>query len=120
MSVFRPGDVSYLRIPAPDPALLAAFYESVFGWQRGAGERSSFADASGQLIGHFMPEHAVAGEAGFRPYVYVESVEQTIVKLTASGGEILEPPYPEGNLVVATFRDPAGNVLGIWQRLGAH
>jgi hypothetical protein len=24
-------------------------------------------------------------------------------------------PYPEGDLWVATFRDPAGNVLGVWQ-----
>jgi predicted enzyme related to lactoylglutathione lyase len=26
------------------------------------------------------------------------------------------PPYPEGNLTVATFRDPTGNTIGIWQQ----
>jgi predicted enzyme related to lactoylglutathione lyase len=24
-------------------------------------------------------------------------------------------PYPEGDLWVAVFRDPSGNVLGVWQ-----
>ena len=33
VSVFRPGDVSYLRIAAPDPARSAAFYSAVFGWK---------------------------------------------------------------------------------------
>jgi hypothetical protein len=27
---------------------------------------------------------------------------------------IVHGPYPEGDLWVATFRDPAGDVLGIW------
>ena len=30
--VFRVGGVSYLRIPAQDPHIAAAFYQSVFGW----------------------------------------------------------------------------------------
>ena len=33
ISVFRPGDVSYLRIAAPDPARSAGFYSAVFGWR---------------------------------------------------------------------------------------
>ena len=31
-------------------------------------------------------------------------------------GEIVESAYPEGDLSVATFRDPAGNFVGVWQR----
>jgi len=30
-TVFRPGGVSYLRIPAPDPKSAADFYAGVFG-----------------------------------------------------------------------------------------
>jgi predicted enzyme related to lactoylglutathione lyase len=118
VTVFRPGDVSYLRIPARDPAIAGAFYEAVFGWHLRDGHATGFADASGHVIGHFLPDHEVAGEAGVRPYVYVESVEETTAKLNEHGGEIVTPPYREGNLVVATFRDPMGNVLGIWQRRG--
>jgi len=32
------------------------------------------------------------------------------------GGVIVTPLYPEGDLCVATFRDPAGNQIGVWQR----
>jgi predicted enzyme related to lactoylglutathione lyase len=31
-------------------------------------------------------------------------------------GEIAREPYPEGDLWVATFRDPAGNEVGVWQQ----
>jgi hypothetical protein len=29
--------------------------------------------------------------------------------------ELATEPYPEGSLWIATIRDPAGNVIGIWQ-----
>jgi len=51
-----------------------------------------------------------------RPYIYVDDVQQTLAKLTSLGGVTVKPPYLEGNLTVATFRDPAGNVIGIWQQ----
>jgi uncharacterized protein len=68
------------------------------------------------VIGHFVSDIAIAGEYGVRPYVYVEDVEQTLAKLSSLGGSSVTPPYPEGNLKVATFRDLAGNVVGIWQQ----
>jgi len=116
-SVFRPGGVSYLRIPAPDPPRLAAFYETVFGWRlRGDPGRPSFDDGSGHVIGHFVPDVPVAGEGGFRPYVYVASVDATIAAALAAGGEVETEPYPEGDLTVAVLRDPVGNVVGVWQK----
>jgi len=50
------------------------------------------------------------------PYIYVGRIDDTLERITAHGGELVTPPYPEGDLWVATFRDPAGNVLGVWQR----
>jgi predicted enzyme related to lactoylglutathione lyase len=49
-----------------------------------------------------------------RPYIYVEDVDETLQAVTSNGGEIDMPPRPEGTLRVATFRDPEGNVLGVW------
>jgi predicted enzyme related to lactoylglutathione lyase len=115
--VFRAGGISYLRIPAADPFRSAAFYAAVFGWTvRSDRDDPAFEDGSGHVIGHFSAEHEVAGEAGFRPYVFVESVDETLEKVAAEGGEVVTPPYPEGDLRVAVFRDPAGNVLGVWER----
>jgi uncharacterized protein len=115
-TVFRPGGVSYLRIPAPDPQRTATFYAAVFGWTIDNDRESpSFADGSGHVIGHFMPDLAVAGDAGVRPYVYVDNVQQTLEQALANGAEVAAEPYPEGNLIVATLRDPAGNEIGVWQ-----
>ena len=114
--VFRVGGISYLRIPAPDPQASAAFYEAVFDWTvRVDREDPAFEDGSGHVIGHFSAEHGVAGDGGVRPYIFVENVDETLEKVVAQGGEIATVPYPEGDLWVALFRDPAGNVVGVWQ-----
>jgi uncharacterized protein len=114
--VFRPGGVSYLRIPARDPRLLARFYETVFGWTvRLEPKNPSFEDGSGHVIGHFMDSLPAAGEAGVLPYVFVDRVDDALQRALANGAEIVTPPYPEGDLWVASFRDPSGNVIGVWQ-----
>jgi uncharacterized protein len=77
----------------------------------------SFEDRTGHVIGHFMADLPVAGEAGVLPYVFVERVDETLENVVAQGGEVVTPPYREGDLRVATFRDPAGNVIGVWQQV---
>jgi predicted enzyme related to lactoylglutathione lyase len=115
--VFRVGGISYLRIPAEDPQRSARFYRDVFGWRiDDARADPSFEDGSGHVIGHFVRDLRVAGEAGIRPYIYVERVDDTLQKALAGGGDVVIEPYPEGDLWVAGFRDPAGNVIGVWQR----
>jgi hypothetical protein len=115
--VFRVAGVSYLRVPATDPQLSAAFYEAVFGWAVDADrDDPSFEDGTGHVIGHFVADLPVAGDGGVRPYIFVESVEETLDKVATQGGALAAAPYPEGDLRVATFRDPAGNEIGVWQR----
>jgi predicted enzyme related to lactoylglutathione lyase len=89
----------------------------VFGWSVDA-ERDNprFEDGTGHVIGHFMADLPVAGEAGVMPYVFVEHVDEPLETVVGQGGEVVTPPYQEGTLRVATFRDPAGNVVGIWQK----
>lgn len=119
-SVYRPDSVSYLRIPAPDTGAAAAFYEAVFGWQvRRSGSRGNpaFTDGSGHVIGHWVDDRSVTGPgAGVIAYLYVDDVAVTLEKVVANGGARATPSYPEGNLIVATFTDPAGNEIGVWQR----
>jgi predicted enzyme related to lactoylglutathione lyase len=115
--VFRIDGISYVRIPVSDPQRAAAFYRAVFDWKVDA-ERAdpSFEDGTGDVIGHFVTGQAVAGEDGIRPYVFVERVDEKLDAVVANGGEVVTPPYPEGDLVVAVFRDPEGNAVGVWQR----
>lgn len=114
VSVFRPGDVTYLRIAAPDIPRSAAFYRTAFGWQTDE-HADRLKDASGHVIGHFMADLPVAGEAGVVPYIYVQDIDETLAKVTQAGVEVTVPPYPEGDLWVAMTRDTAGNPIGVWQ-----
>jgi len=45
----------------------------------------------------------------------VTRLDGTLRMAAEHGAQIVTPPYPEGTLWMATIRDPAGNVIGIWQ-----
>lgn len=115
--VFRRGGISYLRVPATEPQRSARFYEAVFGWAVDLDRNEpSFEDGTGHVIGHFVTDLPSAGEAGVLPYVFVDRVDETLTRVVDEGGEVVTQPYPEGDLLVATFRDPAGNVIGVWEQ----
>ena len=115
--MFGHGRLSYVQIPALDVRASARFYESVFAWKsRGDGTNHlSFTDATGDMIGAWVTGRAISREPGVLPYIYVHGIDAALEQVTASGGAVVKPPYPEGDLWVATFSDPAGNVLGVWQ-----
>jgi uncharacterized protein len=113
----RPGCISYLHMPAVDVLASAAFYREVFGWtihEQKSG-RVSFDDGTGTMSGAWMTDQAVSREPGFLPYIYVDDIRRTVEEIVGHGGEIVQATRAEGDLWVATFRDPAGNVLGVWQ-----
>jgi predicted enzyme related to lactoylglutathione lyase len=112
----RPAGISYLHIPADDVRQAAAFYEDVFGWNVHGqdSDRPSFDDGTGHVSGAWMSDQTISREPGLLPYIYVEDIEKAVSQIVANGGEVVRDPYPEGNLTVATFRDPAGNVMGLW------
>ena len=115
--MFGHGRLSYIQIPAKDVNASAAFYAEAFGWEvRGEGtEHLSFTDATGDMIGAWVTGRAISQDPGVLPYISVDAVPDALDKITSNGGEVVRPPYDEGDLKVATFRDPAGNVVGIWQ-----
>ena len=112
----RQGKLSYIQIPARDTVALAKFYEAVFGWTISPGrpDHVSFQDAAGDLIGAFVTQWT-PGEPGILPYISVDDVDAALTSITANDGSVHTAPYPEGNLTVARFRDPAGNVVGVWR-----
>ena len=113
----RHGGLSYLEIPAVDPSRSAAFYKNVLGWTvRGEDTADPrFEDATGHLIGRWITGRVVSREPGLLAYFCVDRIDNTVERVVSHGGEIVKAPYPEGNLWVATVRDPAGNVIGVWQ-----
>jgi uncharacterized protein len=113
----RHGHVSYLEIPAIDAEQSAFFYEAVFNWiirRRDDGVRS-FDDGTGTVIGRWVAGRRPSSKPGLLPYIYVNRIDDVVKRIVSQRCKILKMPYPEGNLWVATFRDPAGNEMGIWQ-----
>jgi uncharacterized protein len=114
-----PGKICYVQIPAPDVDRAAGFYETVFGWnirRRGDGG-VAFDDTTGEVSGSWISDQPPSSEPGLLIYVLVESVERTLEMIREAGGELVTPLTPQGEgEAFATFRDPAGNVLGIGQQ----
>jgi predicted enzyme related to lactoylglutathione lyase len=46
----------------------------------------------------------------------VDDVNVTIDAITANGGEIVQPVGADTPEITARFRDPGGNVLGLYQQ----
>jgi predicted enzyme related to lactoylglutathione lyase len=115
---YASGKICYLEIPAIDVEESAAFYEGVFGWElrrRGDGE-IAFDDTVGEVSGTWVTGRPPTSELGLAVHVMVESVERALERVVERGGEVVTPMTPLGEKeAYATFRDPAGNVLGVYQ-----
>jgi uncharacterized protein len=59
-----------------------------------------------------------ASEPGIIISVMVADARATCESITAAGGEIVRPVDPTASEIVAWFRDPAGNVMGIYEHRG--
>ena len=113
----RPGALSYLEIAALDVWKSASFYREVVGWTIIDADSSTpkFMDPGKQLLGRFVKSRAIAPEAGLLPFIYVDRIERAIASVELHGGTVVESPYREGTLWIAKVRDPAGNLIGLWQ-----
>src|SRR6202521_484474 len=111
----RTGKICYVEIPATDVRRSAQFYKRAFGWQirqRGDGS-TAFDDTVNEVSGTWVLGRPPADKPGLMVYIMVASAAAAVDAVVSAGGEIVQPVDPHGSEVVATFRDPAGNVIGI-------
>ena len=116
----RTGKICYIEIPATDIERSAEFYRRAFGWhirKRGDGS-TAFDDTVSEVSGTWVRGRPAATQPGLMVYIMVASAAAAIDALVAAGGRIVEPVDPDAREVVATFRDPAGNLMGIYQQPG--
>jgi hypothetical protein len=110
------GKICYIEIPAADVRRSADFYEKVFGWrirQRGDGH-TAFDDPTGEVSGTWVRGRPAA-HPGLLIYIMVDSVVDTCEAVIANGGNIVQAIGADAPEVTARFRDPAGNVIGLYQ-----
>jgi PhnB protein len=104
------GQLCYLQIPADDIEISARFYERVFGW--GVDPPDTGFEAPG-LIGQWVTDRPVATEAGPVGWISVPDVLQTLGQAQEAGAIVRDEPMPDGPRLLASFLDPAGNMVGI-------
>jgi predicted enzyme related to lactoylglutathione lyase len=114
------GKICYLEIPATDIARSSDFYTRVFGWKtrtRGDGSMA-FDDGVGQVSGTWVLGRPPSTQPGILIYIMVDSAEKTVGAIVASGGEIVQAIGGDAPEITARFRDPGGNVMGVYQERG--
>ena len=123
------GKVAYVAIPARDPITSAVFYEAVFGWtldppddKRVVWElepwdntQVPFSDVANGIVGVFTGTRGASSD-GVLLGIYVNDIEGTLREIESRGCEVVEPVHLEGAIRIARFRDPGGNIVGIWER----
>src|SRR5450432_1019500 len=114
------GKICYIEMPTTDVARSAEFYKQVFGWnvrQRGDG-KTAFDDTTGQVSGSWVVGRPPASTPGLMVYIMVDSVAAALEQVVAHGGQMVQPIGADAPGITARFRDPGGNVIGLYQEPG--
>jgi predicted enzyme related to lactoylglutathione lyase len=120
---YIPGVPCWIDTTQPDPDRGAAFYAELFGWELedrmppGSPGKYYVARIRGEDVGAVSSQPEVApAAAGWNTYVWVEDADETAAKVRAAGGAVLTEPFDVGDAGrMATFADPEGAAICVWQ-----
>ena len=108
--------INYIEWPADDLAAVKAFYSKVFDWQFTDYGDSYTAFKEVRLEGGFFKSPLASSTANGAALVvlYSAELEQSLEKVVAAGGTIIQAifPFPGGRRF--HFADPCGNELAVW------
>lgn len=114
------GKICYIEMPAVDIARSAEFYQRIFGWEirRRSNGSTAFDDGVGQVSGTWVLGRPPSSAPGLLVYIMVDSVATALDAVIANGGEIVQPIGADAPEITARFKDPGGNVIGLYQHRG--
>jgi len=122
--------VSHFEIPARDLERAARFYREVFGWTveplpwdghpyytvRGAAGPPGAGPGRQGIDGGLLPAESAADHPLLVIHLSEGSLEDCLRRIATAGGTVDREAELVGALgVFARFRDPEGNLLGLWQ-----
>ncbi len=112
------GKICYIEIPTTDIARSADFYTRVFGWnvRKRSDGSTAFDDTTGEVSGTWVLGRPPASAPGFMIYIMVDNAAETLDLIVANGGAIVQPIGADAPEITARFRDPGGNVMGLYQQ----
>ena len=102
--------------PVSDMAAAKAVYSALLGMEPQSDSPYYVGyEAEGQQIG-LVPNGAQQGLTSPTAYWHVADIEAKLAEVTAAGATVKQAPNEVGGgRLVATFADPDGNVLGVYQ-----
>ncbi|MDI3330344.1 MAG: VOC family protein [Micrococcus sp.] len=112
------GDITHIDIPVADVGRATEFYGNVFGWD--INEYPGFEGypmwrAPNQVSGGGLAPRS-EGFTQPRSTVEVDSIDDTLAKVTELGGEVLAPKTAiDQTSWWAVFRDLDGNEIGLYE-----
>jgi predicted enzyme related to lactoylglutathione lyase len=118
------GAFCWYEVASRDVAAVKPFYAGLFGYQMedqpmpGGGGTYTMMRLDGKDVGGL---YEMAGEMfegvppHWMPYVWVDSVADTVAKTRALGGEVMAEPMDIPNIgQMAVIRDPSGAVISVY------
>jgi predicted enzyme related to lactoylglutathione lyase len=121
------GRVVHFEIPYDDASRARNFYKETFGWQMQempgmeytlvtSGPSGDQGPTEPGFINGGMMMRQDGAATGPVVVVDVDSIDDALEKVHRLGGATLVPRTPVGDMgFSAYFRDPEGNVVGLWE-----
>jgi predicted enzyme related to lactoylglutathione lyase len=122
------GKVVHFEIPFDDGDRARSFYKEIFDWQlvtmpEMGGYTLVMSGPSGDqgpteagFINGGMLSREQAATPGPVIVMDVPSIDETLEKIGGLGGSVVAPKTPVGDMgFAAYFKDPEGNVVGLWE-----
>jgi uncharacterized protein len=122
------GRVVHFEIPFDDGDRARSFYKEIFDWQvQTMPEMGGYTLVMSGPSGDAGPTEAgyinggmLSREQSATPgpviVVDVDSIDATLEKISGSGGSTVVDKVPVGDMgFAAYFKDPEGNVVGLWE-----
>ena len=111
--------IDYVEFAVDDLGLATAFYARAMGWEFNdyGGEYAGIKDPGNpdHEFGGLNPHPVAARGDGVLALARTDDVDAALASVLAAGGRIQDElaPYPGGRRF--TFKDPWGNLLGVYQ-----
>ncbi len=125
------GRVVHFEVPYDDADRARAFYSNVFGWniqpmpefdynfvQTGPTEENGMPTEPGYIGGGMFQRGAEIGKPIIT--IDVDDMTKALSAIAEHGGAAVGEVQPVGDMgLAAYFTDSEGNLMGVWQSLGA-
>ena len=125
------GRVVHFEIPFDDGDRARSFYKEIFDWQVQtmpemggytlvvSGPSGDAGPTEAGFINGGMLSREQSATPGPVIVVDVESIDATLEKIGGLGGSTVVEKVPVGDMgFAAYFKDPEGNVVGLWETTG--